>query len=59
RTDEARAAYQMAVDKADSRSPLKAISQSKLDAVGGTIEKPAEAKTDAKNDVKAATGANK
>ncbi|MCA3003667.1 MAG: YfgM family protein [Burkholderiales bacterium] len=59
RTDEARAAYQMAVDKADSRSPLKPISQSKLDAVGGTIEKPAEAKTDAKNDVKAAAGANK
>jgi predicted negative regulator of RcsB-dependent stress response len=47
RRDEARAAYQMAVDKADSRSPLKPISQAKLDAFGGATEKVAEAKTDA------------
>ncbi len=33
--DEARAAYQVAVEKAGDRSPLKAISQAKLDAFGG------------------------
>jgi predicted negative regulator of RcsB-dependent stress response len=33
--DEARAAYQVAVEKAGERSPLKAISQAKLDAFGG------------------------
>jgi predicted negative regulator of RcsB-dependent stress response len=59
RTDEARAAYQMAVDKADSRSPLKPISQAKLDAVGGTTEKPADAKADAKAGAKADAGAKK
>ncbi len=47
RRDEARAAYQLAVDKADARSPLKTISQDKLDAFGGAAEKVAEAKTDA------------
>jgi predicted negative regulator of RcsB-dependent stress response len=47
RRDEARAAYQLAVDKADARSPLKPISQDKLDAFGGAAEKVAEAKTDA------------
>lgn len=50
RADEARAAYQMAVDKADSRSPLKPVSQAKLDAVGGAAEKPADPKADAKAD---------
>jgi predicted negative regulator of RcsB-dependent stress response len=50
RTDEARAAYQMAVDKAESRSPLKPISQAKLDAVGGATEKPTDSKADAKAD---------
>jgi predicted negative regulator of RcsB-dependent stress response len=50
RADEARAAYQMAVDKADSRSPLKPVSQAKLDAVGGAAEKPAGPKADAKAD---------
>ena len=59
RTDEARAAYQMAVDKADSRSPLKPISQAKLDAVGGATEKPPEVKPDAKVDAKADAGAKK
>jgi predicted negative regulator of RcsB-dependent stress response len=48
RVDEARAAYQLAVDKAEERNPLKAISQSKLDAVGGALEKPAAAKVDDK-----------
>ena len=33
--DEARAAYQVAVERAGERSPLKAISQAKLDAFGG------------------------
>jgi predicted negative regulator of RcsB-dependent stress response len=51
--DEARSAYEMAVDKADERSPLKAISQAKLDAFGGKTEKPADVKTDAKSDAKA------
>ena len=36
--DEARAAYQIAVDKADTRSALKAASQTKLDAFGGSVE---------------------
>ncbi len=43
RRDEARAAYQLAVDKADTRSPLKPISQAKLDAFGGAAEKVADA----------------
>jgi predicted negative regulator of RcsB-dependent stress response len=33
--DEARAAYQVAAERAGERSPLKAISQAKLDAFGG------------------------
>jgi predicted negative regulator of RcsB-dependent stress response len=40
RRDEARAAYQVAVDKAGPRSSLKPVSQAKLDAFGGA---PAEA----------------
>jgi predicted negative regulator of RcsB-dependent stress response len=59
RRDEARAAYQMAVDKADARSPLKPISQAKLDAFGGATEKMAEAKTDAKVESKPDAGAKK
>lgn len=47
--DEARAAYQIAVDKATDRSPLKPISQAKLDAFGGNPPKPVEVKTDAKD----------
>lgn len=47
--DEARAAYQIAVEKATDRSPLKAISQAKLDAFGGSPPKPVEAKADAKD----------
>lgn len=50
RKDEARAAYQLAVDKALDRSPLKAISQAKLDAAGGSLPKPAEAKPAAGTD---------
>lgn len=42
--DEARAAYQIAVDKAGDRSPLKNLSQAKLDAFGGGTIKPAESK---------------
>lgn len=34
RTDEARAAYQLAIEKSDSRSATKAFTQSKLDAIG-------------------------
>ena len=49
--DEARAAYQVAVEKSTDRSPLKSISQAKLDAFGGSPPKPANAKTDA-NDAK-------
>lgn len=45
RRDEARAAYQLAVDKADARSPQKAISQAKLDAFGGSSTSPEAAKT--------------
>ncbi len=48
RRDEARAAYELAVEKAEQRSPLKAISKSKLDAFGGAMEKPADKKTDDK-----------
>lgn len=48
RADEARAAYQVAVDKAEARSALKGISQAKLDAAGGAIadKKEPSAKTD-------------
>lgn len=42
--DEARAAYQVAVEKSNDRSPLKSISQAKLDAFGGSSAKPADAK---------------
>jgi predicted negative regulator of RcsB-dependent stress response len=49
RRDEARAAYEMAVDKADTRSPQKAISQAKLDAFGGATPKP-EKKDEAKKE---------
>ena len=48
RRDEARAAYQIAVEKAGDRSPMKALSQAKLDAVGGS-NKPVEKKADAKD----------
>lgn len=48
--DDARAAYQMAVDKADTRSALKAISQAKLDAFGGSdASKKPESKSDGKD----------
>lgn len=39
--DEARAAYQAAVEKAGDRGALKAISQAKLDAFGGSPATPA------------------
>jgi predicted negative regulator of RcsB-dependent stress response len=48
RRDEARAAYEVAVDKAEQRSPLKEISKAKLDAFGGATEKPSEKKADDK-----------
>ena len=35
RMDEARAAYKMAVDKADTHNPVKQIAQTKLGALGG------------------------
>ncbi|MEP7156646.1 MAG: tetratricopeptide repeat protein [Betaproteobacteria bacterium] len=47
--DEARAAYQLAVEKSADRSPLKALSQAKLDAFGGAPPKPAAPATDAKD----------
>ena len=49
RRDEARAAYQMAVEKAGDRSPMKALSQAKLDGVGGSTAKPADKKDDAQD----------
>jgi predicted negative regulator of RcsB-dependent stress response len=52
RRDEARAAYELAVDKAEQRSPLKEISKAKLDAFGGATEKPAEKLADKKADDK-------
>ncbi len=54
RADEARAAYQVAVDKSETRSALKSISQAKLDALGGALvtKKDEPAKTDAKPDDK-------
>ena len=58
RRDEARAAYQIAVEKAGDRSPMKALSQAKLDGVGGSAAKPAEKKDDAK-DMKASKEAAK
>ena len=36
RSPEARAAYQVALDKSDAASPLRQIIQLKLDAVGET-----------------------
>ncbi len=47
--EEARAAYQIAVEKAGDRSPMKALSQAKLDAVGGSTAKPADKKDDGKD----------
>ena len=57
---EARASYQIAVEKADTRSALKIISQAKLDAFGGAdeskkVDAKADAKTDAKTDAKGIT----
>lgn len=49
--DEARAAYQTAVEKSEDRSALKAISQAKLDAAGGPDESK-KAKSDTKSDTK-------
>ncbi len=49
RRDEARAAYQVAVEKASDRSPMKALSQAKLDSAGGSTAKPAEKKDDGKD----------
>jgi predicted negative regulator of RcsB-dependent stress response len=37
RTDEARAAYKSAMEKAGDRNPLKQISQTKLEALGGAL----------------------
>ena len=47
--DEARAAYQIAVEKATDRSPLKSISQAKLDAFGGSPPKPVAVPADSKD----------
>jgi predicted negative regulator of RcsB-dependent stress response len=41
--DEARAAYQVAVEKAGDRSTLKSISQAKLDVFGGAVVVPSAA----------------
>jgi predicted negative regulator of RcsB-dependent stress response len=38
---EARAAYELAVEKADERSPVKFVAQAKLDALGGSTKPPA------------------
>ena len=35
RIDEARAAYRLAIEKADARNPVKSIAQTKLNALGG------------------------
>jgi predicted negative regulator of RcsB-dependent stress response len=35
RVDEARAAYKLAIEKADARKPVKSIAQTKLNALGG------------------------
>ena len=35
RVDEARAAYKLAIEKADTRNPVKGIAQTKLNALGG------------------------
>ena len=57
RRDEARAAYQIAVEKAGDRSPMKALSQAKLDAAGGSTAKIADKKDDAKDKTNAKEGA--
>ena len=49
RRDEARAAYQIAVEKAGDRSPMKALSQAKLDAAGGSTAKPVDKKDESKD----------
>ena len=49
RRDEARAAYQIAVEKVGDRSPMKALSQAKLDAVGGSVAGPVEKKDNVKD----------
>ena len=49
RRDEARAAYQVAVEKAGDRSPMKALSQAKLDAVGGSTAKATDKPGDTKD----------
>ena len=54
--DDARAAYQLAVDKADARSALKVISQAKLDAFGGA---DASKKPDPRADGKDSKGTTK
>lgn len=36
RLDEARAAYRLAIEKSDTRNPVKNIAQTKLNALGGT-----------------------
>ncbi len=36
RIDEARAAYKLAIEKSDPRSPLRSITELKLGALGGT-----------------------
>jgi predicted negative regulator of RcsB-dependent stress response len=63
RRDESRAAYELAVDKAEQRSPQKAISQAKLDAMGGAKPKAVsdkkDDKKDDKSDAKSADGAKK
>ena len=46
RRDEARAAYQIAVEKASDRSPMKALSQAKLDSTGGSTAKSVDKKDD-------------
>lgn len=61
--DEARASYQVAVEKAGDRSTLKSISQAKLDALGGSvvvasagaIDKAKDAVRDVSKELKGAT----
>ena len=38
---EARAAYELAVERRDERSPVKFVAQAKLDALGGSTKPPA------------------
>ena len=38
KTDEARAAYQQALDKADAKNPMRRVTQVKLDALGGAAK---------------------